>query len=55
MIAVPHLIQDDGRLLDAYMRAGQGPGLGRLAGIRVACDQSFHVVSLFGTALLVVA
>jgi hypothetical protein len=55
VIAVPHLIQDDGRLLDAYMRRIKGPGSVASPGIRVACDQSFHVLFLLGTALLVVA
>ena len=52
VVAIPHLIQDDGRLLDAYM--GTVKGLSRTsAGLRVAVDQSFHVVFLFGTALLI--
>lgn len=55
VIAVPHLIQDDGRLLDAYMRRIKGPESVASAGIRVACDQAFHVLFLFGTALLAVA
>jgi len=55
VVAVPHLIQDDGRLLDAYMRRVKGPDSVVSPGIRVACDQSFHVVALFGAALLVVA
>jgi hypothetical protein len=55
VIAVPHLVQDDGRLLDAYMRRIKGPESVRSPGIRIACDQSFHVAALFGTALLVVA
>lgn len=53
-IAVPHLIQDDGRLLDAYM--ARVKGLAKTSsGLRVAVDQAFHVLFLFGTALLVVA
>jgi hypothetical protein len=55
VIAVPHLIQDDGRLLDAYMRRVKGPTSLTSPGIRVAADQSFHVLFLLGTALLVVA
>jgi hypothetical protein len=55
VIAVPHLIQDDGRLLDAYMRRIKGPGSVASPGIRIAADQSFHVLFLLGTALLVVA
>jgi hypothetical protein len=37
------------------MRRIKGPGSVASPGIRVACDQSFHVVFLLGTALLVVA
>lgn len=55
LIFVPHLIQDDRRLLDAYMRRVKGPNSLRLTGLRVACDQAFHVAALFGLALLVVA
>lgn len=55
LVAVPHLIQDDGRLLDAYMRRIKGPDSVASPGIRVAVDQSFHVLTLFGTALLIVA
>jgi hypothetical protein len=54
VVFVPHLIQDDGRLLDAYMRRVKGPGSVASPGLRVACDQAFHVLALFGTALLVV-
>jgi len=54
VVAVPHLIQDDGRLLDAYM--AKVKGLAQTSpGLRVAVDQSFHLIFLFGTALLVVA
>ena len=54
VIAVPHLIQDDGRLLDSYMATVKGLSQNS-PGLRVAVDQAFHVVFLFGTALLVVA
>ena len=53
-VAVPHLIQDDGRLLDAYIARVKGLSQSS-PGLRVAVDQSFHVLFLFGTALLVVA
>jgi hypothetical protein len=54
VVAIPHLIQDDGRLLDAYM--AKVKGLAQTSpGLRVAVDQSFHLLFLFGTALLVVA
>jgi Protein of unknown function (DUF3307) len=55
LIFVPHLIQDDGRLLDAYMVRVKGPASITSTGLRIACDQCFHVASLFGLALLVVA
>jgi hypothetical protein len=55
VIAVPHLIQDDRRLLDAWMRRVKGPASVRSPGLRVAVDQSFHVAALLGAALLVVA
>lgn len=52
LIALPHMIQDDGRLLDAYMRVVKkvdpGPGV-----LRLAVDQSAHMAALFLTALLV--
>lgn len=54
VIAVPHLIQDDRRLLDSYMARVKGV-TGKALGLRIAVDQSFHVIFLFGTALLVVA
>jgi hypothetical protein len=54
VIAVPHAIQDDRRLLDAYMRRVKGLADSSLS-LRIAVDQSFHVLFLFGTALLVVA
>jgi len=54
VIAVPHLIQDDRRLLDAYMRKVKGLAESS-PGLRIAVDQAFHVLFLFGTALLVAA
>jgi hypothetical protein len=55
VISVPHLIQDDRRLLDAYMRRVKGPASVDSAGLMVAVDQSFHIVALLGTALLIVS
>lgn len=52
LIAIPHMIQDDGRLLDSYMRRVKGvdpkPG-----GLLIAVDQSWHVLALFLVALLI--
>jgi len=52
LIGLPHMVQDDGRLLDAFMRRVKGvepkPG-----GLLIAVDQSWHVLALFLVALLV--
>jgi hypothetical protein len=52
LIAIPHMVQDDGRLLYAYMRRVKGvdPHPGSLA---LAVDQTWHMVALFLLALLV--
>lgn len=54
LVAVPHLIVDDGRLLEAYMRRVKGlepePGY-----LYMAVDQSVHVIMIFGAALLAAA
>lgn len=52
LIGVPHWIQDDGRLLDLYMAVVKGVGQ-TSPGLRVAVDQSFHVLVLFLAALIV--
>jgi hypothetical protein len=52
LIALPHMLQDDGRLLDAYMRRVKGVDP-RPGGLLLAVDQSFHVLALFLVALLV--
>jgi hypothetical protein len=53
LIAVPHLVQDDGRLLGLYM--SKFKRLDPLAdpSVTTAVDQAFHVVALFALALLV--
>jgi hypothetical protein len=52
-IAVPHLIQDDGRLLERYMRSVKklDPASDQL--VAMLGDQAFHAVALLVTALLV--
>ncbi len=54
-IALPHLIQDDGRLLSFYLRRVKR--LDPVANHSVAAlvDQAMHMVALFGAALLVSA
>jgi len=49
-VFVPHLVQDDGRLLSSYVRTVKhtepAPGM-----LMLAVDQSFHLLVLFGLAL----
>jgi Protein of unknown function (DUF3307) len=52
LIAIPHLIQDDGRALGAYVRRIKGRSALEERSVLAAADQSFHVVALFLTALL---
>ena len=54
-ISIPHLIQDDGRLLSAYIAAIKGRGAGETQTVFMAVDQSFHLLTLFVTALIVAA
>lgn len=50
-VAIPHLVIDDGRLVEVWLRevkrAQQPP-----AALAVAVDQSFHVICLLGAALV---
>ena len=52
LIAIPHLIQDDGSLLAAYARAVKKADIGANPSLGAAMDQSFHFLILFLTALL---
>jgi hypothetical protein len=54
-ITLPHLVQDDGRLLSAYIRRVKrlDPAANRT--IAALVDQSSHIVALLGAALLVKA
>jgi Protein of unknown function (DUF3307) len=53
VIAIPHLIQDDGRLLADYARTVKNADIAANPGLGAALDQSFHLLALFLTALLV--
>jgi hypothetical protein len=55
VIFIPHLIQDDTRLLMAWNRRVKGGSPPPGDPVYMAIDQSFHVVALFATALLAVA
>jgi hypothetical protein len=54
VVAIPHGLVDDGRFLAAWMRRvkhAEDPSLV----LRILVDQSFHVLCLFGAALVAVA
>ena len=55
LIAGPHLIQDDGRLLASYVRRFKGPGASGLPVVMIGADQALHMLALFGAALLAAA
>lgn len=52
VIALPHMIQDDGRVLAAYVRRVKGEGALQASAVTATADQSFHMLALFLTALL---
>lgn len=52
LVALPHLVQDDGRLLSTYMVRAKGATAEPGTLLFTAVDQSFHMVALFFTALL---
>ena len=53
LIAIPHLIQDDGRLLLGYLRRVKHSDAEIGSLVFVMADQSFHVITLFAVALMV--
>ena len=55
LIFLPHLLQDDGRLLGRYTTLVKGPGAAQVPLVLVAVDQTLHLLVLFGIALLVTA
>lgn len=54
-VSIPHLVQDDGRLLRAYMRKVKGMEPDNEIVVASLVDQALHMVALFGAALLVSA
>src|SRR5918992_436232 len=51
LIALPHMIQDDGRLLERYIALIKGRPATRNVAVVAVVDQSFHVLVLFLIAL----
>jgi hypothetical protein len=54
-VVVPHLIQDDGRLLRNYMQSVKRSQAAPTDFVFIAVDQTLHVLALFGLALLAAA
>jgi hypothetical protein len=52
LVSLPHLVQDDGRLLVAYVRRFKRADVTPGDPLFMSIDQSFHMVVLFGVALL---
>jgi hypothetical protein len=52
-VAIPHLIQDDGRLLALYVQRVKGCDIVAFPLVGAAVDQTMHFVMLFALALLV--
>ena len=52
LIAIPHLVQDDGRLLVGYITSVKKVRVGPGDRLFAAVDQSFHLLALFGVALV---
>ena len=52
LLLLPHLIQDDGRLLGAYVRGVKRSNVADTDFIYIACDQSAHAIALLLLSLL---
>ena len=48
LIAIPHMIQDDGRLLSSYARTFKRADLKANPALAASLDQSFHLLALSG-------
>jgi Flp pilus assembly protein TadB len=51
-IGIPHLVQDDGRLVARWMRRVKHIEIDQFPFVALAVDQTFHLLALFGLALL---
>jgi hypothetical protein len=51
LVFIPHVIQDDGRLLTWFIFRIKGASEESAREIYTPVDQSFHVLALFGLAL----
>jgi hypothetical protein len=52
LIALPHLVQDDGRLVQGFMVGFKRAPALEHPNLALAVDQTFHFLALFGVALV---
>ena len=52
-VALPHLVQDDGRLLAIFVKRVKGFNAADNPTVTAAVDQTFHFLALFALALVV--
>jgi Protein of unknown function (DUF3307) len=52
LVLLPHLVQDDGRLLMSWVHVVKRSNVADTDFVYIACDQSFHVVALMLVSLL---
>ena len=52
-IFIPHLVQDDGRLLQAYMKGVKRLDPKENLAVSIAVDQTFHLLALLVLALVI--
>jgi hypothetical protein len=52
LVGVPHMVQDDGRLLNLYVHRVKGLSGEAPSGLRLAVDQTGHMIMLFLLSLL---
>jgi hypothetical protein len=53
LIAGPHLLQDDGRVVEWWMKRVKGADIGAQPTVALAVDQTLHLVALLALALAV--
>lgn len=53
LVAVPHGVQDDGRIVEWWMRQVKGAEIAKQPVAALAVDQTLHVVALLALALAV--
>lgn len=52
-VAIPHLVQDDGRLIALYLARVKHCDPREVPFVAAAVDQTLHLLALFGLALLI--